>query len=109
MAKKLIPVFTVFALVVAAFGATTSAALACEIDGFPAGFVPGGGEELLGYSASGEQPKGGAPADSPSILTPAPAGSSTSVGMLLVLGLALLAAPLYATVTVVSARLNQRR
>ena len=109
MAKRLIPIFTLFTFAILAAGATPAAAFACGIDGFPGDFVPGGSGEQLGYSTTGEQPAGDKPSESPANYAPAPSSTSTSLGMMLVLGVALLAAPLFATFTVVAARLNQRR
>lgn len=84
-------------------------AWACEIDGFPAGFVPNPGGEQLGYAAPGNVPGGEDPGVTPIEYAPASPGGSTGIGMMLVLGVALLAAPLFATLTVVAARMNQRR
>lgn len=108
MAKRLIPIFTLFAFAILAVGEMPAAAFACEIDGFPGDFVPGGSGEQLGYSTTGDQPAGDKPPDSPANYAPAPPSTTTSLGMMLVLGVALLAAPLFATVTVVVARLKHR-
>lgn len=108
MAKRLIPIFTLFAFAFVALGAMPAGAFACGIDGFPNDFVPGGVDEQLVYSTTGEQPAGDRPTDSPSNYSPAPPSTSTSLGMMLVLGLAVVAAPLFATVTVVVARLKHR-
>lgn len=108
MAKRISVVVALFALLSFAFALNPAAALACEIDGFPGGLVPTVDGEQLDYPA-GNVPAGDQPGVTPVEYAPGSPGSPGGFGTLLVLGMALLAAPLFATLTVVAARRSQRR